>query len=74
MMSRYEFAKRVAEFNKCDASLVLPAKTADMEQKAKRPLDGGFVLEKIESLLERRMSSLTESMEIMASEKGFLGE
>ena len=46
ILSRHEIAFKVAEHYGLDASLIRPAKTADLKQAARRPLNSGFRLER----------------------------
>jgi len=72
IMSRYDFARAVAKFHKCNLDLLNPIETKSLNQSAKRPLKGGFVLDKIETLLEVKMKSLSESLKLMVSEEGII--
>jgi dTDP-4-dehydrorhamnose reductase len=46
-VSRYEFAKQIAEFYKLDTNLIKKISTNDLNQKAKRPLKAGLKIDKI---------------------------
>ncbi|MBH50231.1 MAG: NAD(P)-dependent oxidoreductase [Candidatus Marinimicrobia bacterium] len=68
-ISRYEFAKMIAQNFKLDASLILPISTGELNQKAKRPLKGGLKTEKIEDVLGVSSPSLEKALKkIISSE------
>lgn len=46
LMSRYEFARRIAIAFDLDPSLITAIKTADLKQPAPRPLNSGLIVEK----------------------------
>lgn len=71
-LNRYEFACAVAKFHNLNYKLIVPVKTSEFNQAAKRPLKGGFILNKIETLLNKKMSSLENSMALMQAEKGII--
>ena len=50
-MSRFEFAKLIANVFKLDSSLIIPISTLSLDQIAQRPLNGGLKTKKIESEL-----------------------
>ena len=50
-MSRFEFAKRIANVFDLDSNLINPIKTADLNQLAPRPLRSGLSTVKIEELV-----------------------
>lgn len=47
LLSRMEFARRVAEFLGLDAGLLVPAPTAELRQRAPRPLLAGLAIDKL---------------------------
>ncbi len=51
-VSRYDFARRLAEVFGFDSRLITPIKTADLKQRARRPLRSHFSLEKIRRELD----------------------
>ena len=50
-MSRFEFAKRIANVFDLDSNLINPIKTTDLNQFAPRPLRSGLSTVKIEQLV-----------------------
>lgn len=46
-VSRYDFALKLAQVFGLDASLIKRAKTADLNQKAPRPMESEFILDKL---------------------------
>jgi dTDP-4-dehydrorhamnose reductase len=68
--SRYDFAVRVAEFYRLDPGLVRPGVTADLKQKARRPLRSGFTLEKARRVPGIRLPDLHEQLKQYEKEKG----
>jgi dTDP-4-dehydrorhamnose reductase len=53
-MSRFEFARRIAGVFGLNEKMILPIKTADLNQPAPRPLNSGLSTVKIEELLGLR--------------------
>lgn len=51
VISRYDFALKIAEIYKLDQQLIEPVSTAELHQPAKRPLKSGLLTSKIESEL-----------------------
>lgn len=47
VMDRFTFAKIAAEVFELDSSLLLPVLTEELGQRAKRPLNAGFILNKV---------------------------
>ena len=50
VISRYEFACMVADCFDYDKTLIGTFKTSSLNQKAKRPLSSGFILDKIKTV------------------------
>ncbi len=50
-MSRYDFARKIADIFSLDGSLIQPVRTAELKQPAPRPLVTGFVTTKAEEEL-----------------------
>lgn len=50
-MARVDFAKLIATVFEFDLNLIQPVITAELQQKAKRPLNGGLNCEKLKSVL-----------------------
>tara|TARA_S200000501_G_scaffold117949_1_gene110756 strand:- start:15573 stop:16466 length:894 start_codon:yes stop_codon:yes gene_type:complete len=57
-ISRFEFAKKIAKVFNLDSSLIIPIKTSDLNQEAKRPLKSGLFTSKIEDILGIRTFTL----------------
>jgi dTDP-4-dehydrorhamnose reductase len=66
--SRYDLAFKVADVLSLDSSLIKPAKTADLVQKAARPLKGGLVLESSELALGQKFPDLDDTLEAWKSD------
>lgn len=58
VISRYDFALKIAEVFDLDASLINPIKTADLKQKAPRPLNSGLIVDKAINLLGLELSDV----------------
>ena len=61
-VSRYEFAKRIAEFFMVDQDLIKPVTTEELAQPAKRPLNGGLITLKAESELQMRFRGVDSGL------------
>jgi dTDP-4-dehydrorhamnose reductase len=55
LVSRYEFARDASQAFGFDPDLVAPARTAELEQRARRPLQCGLAVDKVQNALGRRM-------------------
>jgi dTDP-4-dehydrorhamnose reductase len=64
-LSRYEVALKAAVFFNLDLELITPIKTADLKQKAGRPLRGGLKIDKAGKLLKTRLLGLDEGLRLM---------
>ncbi len=63
LLSRMEFAEQVAGFLGLDAGLLDPVPTAELGQRAARPLAAGLAIDKLRSRFpELRMRTVSESM------------
>ena len=63
--NRYEFACKIADVFNLDGSLIDPIKTIELGQKALRPMNSSFVLEKLENTLDWLPSKLSEALKRM---------
>jgi len=63
IIDRYHFALEVADIFDLDKSLIVPAKTSDLQQKAPRPLKSGFILDKAETELGIEMMDVKSALE-----------
>ena len=64
-ISRYNFALRAAEIFGYDKSLILRVKTADLEQRAARPMNTTFILEKAKVQLKYTPMNITQGLMMM---------
>ncbi len=64
-LSRHEAALKAAAFFNLDPKLITPVKTADLEQKARRPLRGGLKIDRAEKLLKTKLFGLDEGLGLM---------
>jgi dTDP-4-dehydrorhamnose reductase len=63
LLSRYDFALQAARLLKLDEGLLQPVTTADLNQKAPRPLHAGMSTEKLQDMLGRhRMRTMHEGI------------
>ena len=67
-VSRYDFAVRVCDVFGFDASLVERVKTGDLQQKARRPLNSGFITLKVETELGFKPSDVTQGLTMLKRE------
>ena len=56
-LTRFEFARKIAEVFSLDVSLISPTTTETLGQAAPRPLKSGLVTEKVEEILGLRTYS-----------------
>jgi len=61
-VSRFDFAKRIADFFKLDSSMMTPITTAELHQPARRPLRGGLVSIKAESDLRMKVRGIDSGL------------
>jgi len=62
IISRYDFALKIAEVFDLDASLINPITTADLKQKAPRPLKSGLIVDKALYSLGLELSNVEEGL------------
>ncbi|MGE5482645.1 MAG: SDR family oxidoreductase [Bacteroidota bacterium] len=67
-VSRYEFARELARIFELDEERVLPAKTSELNQNAKRPLNAGMIVRKAQAALSVRLLGYKEGLSQMKSE------
>jgi dTDP-4-dehydrorhamnose reductase len=69
MLSRFEFAQRVAEAFRVDGSLILPTTSAEVKKlipgRAERPLKSALVSLKAQTDLGVRLSNVSEGLQVM---------
>lgn len=68
IISRYEFAVRLARVFGLDESLIVPIKTSSLKQPAARPLKSGLITLKAEVELGFKPSSVEHGLEILKSQ------
>jgi dTDP-4-dehydrorhamnose reductase len=68
ILSRYDFAVRLAGVFGLDAGLITPIKTGDLRQPAPRPLQSGLVTLKAETEIGYRPSTVEEGLLIVRSQ------
>lgn len=64
-VSRYDFALKIAEIFGYDKSLIAKVKTADLDQRAVRPMDTSFVIDKARNQLQYNPMNLTQGLLMM---------
>ncbi len=68
IVTRFEFAVRLAEKFGLDAGLITPVKTSDLNQPAPRPLKSGLITLKAETELGISPSNVDEGLTILKSQ------
>lgn len=64
ILSRYQLCLAIADFYRLDKNLITPIKTADLKQKAPRPLNSGFILDKARMELELKLPTVQEMLTV----------
>ena len=64
-VARDEFARRIAQRFDLDPSLIVPVKTAELKQRAKRPARACLSLERSEKELDMKAWTLAESLNVL---------
>jgi dTDP-4-dehydrorhamnose reductase len=67
-VSRYEYALKLAEVFSLDTGTMKPARTEEMQWKAKRPRDSSLNVTKAKACLLNKPMALDEALEAMAKE------
>ena len=62
LLSRYDFALIIAKVFLLDKNLIIPVPTSSLNQKARRPLNGGLKIDKIEADLATKLLSVEEGL------------
>lgn len=65
LMDRYTFATRISEIFDLDKNMLIPVTTKELGQKAKRPLNAGMKIEKLQKDMSIHMMSVKEGLEHM---------
>ncbi len=68
-LNRYDFALMIADVFDLDHKLIIPIKTTELNQLAKRPLKGGLKTDKIEQTLNIKSNKLSDSLLEIKSRK-----
>lgn len=68
IVSRYEFAQRVARAFKLDEALITPIKTAQLRQPAQRPLKSGLITLKAEVELGIHPSTIDQGLAVVKNQ------
>lgn len=63
-MTRYEFARRIADYFELDGNLITPIPTAQLKQKAPRPYKSGLKINKAERELYTTFRTVEESLSL----------
>jgi dTDP-4-dehydrorhamnose reductase len=66
--NRYDFACRIADVFELDKSLIRPVTTADLKQKALRPMNSAFTLDKLFNTLDWLPAKINESLLALKSQ------
>jgi CDP-6-deoxy-D-xylo-4-hexulose-3-dehydrase len=61
-LSRFAFAQELARTLNLDDGLLVPVPTASLNQQARRPLEGGFVLDRLQTLLGTEPLPLSQAL------------
>lgn len=69
LMDRYTFARNVAEIFGLDESYLIPVSTAELGQKAKRPLKAGMKTEKVQRTVSTQLMGVKEGLKEMKNSK-----
>jgi dTDP-4-dehydrorhamnose reductase len=67
VVNRYEFAVAAAEAFDLDRDLIVPVTTAELKQAARRPLNAGLLVDKVQRVLGRPMPDFRDGLREMAS-------
>jgi dTDP-4-dehydrorhamnose reductase len=68
-LNRFEFARKTAEVFGLDESLISSAKTADLHQAAKRPMNGCLDVSKTEKELSMKLLSAEQGLRVMRAQE-----
>lgn len=69
LMSRYEFARAVTKVFSLDPAGIAAVRTSELKSLAKRPLNGGLLVNKVESDLGITIPGVFQSLERMKDDK-----
>jgi dTDP-4-dehydrorhamnose reductase len=69
IVSRFHFAEEIADCFSLKKELIFPCKTEELKQKALRPLQSGFILDKIRAFPEIQLLSVTDQLKQYKKER-----
>lgn len=69
-LNRFDFTLRIADYFNLDKALIKPITTAELKQKAKRPLKSGLKVDKATKELGYKPTDVEQTFEIMKQELG----
>lgn len=69
-ISRYDFTLKIAEYFNLDKNLIVPIKTEELNQPARRPLKSGLITIKAQSELGYKPHTILQTFELMKRELG----
>lgn len=64
-LSRFELAIKTADFFNFDRNLILPVKSSELNQVARRPKRGGLIIDLAKKLLKSRLLSFEEGLSLL---------
>lgn len=67
-LSRYDFTLKIADFFNLDKNLIIPIKTEELNQSARRPLKSGLITIKAQSELGYKPHTIVQTLEIIKNE------
>jgi dTDP-4-dehydrorhamnose reductase len=67
-LSRYDFTLMIADFFKLDKKLIIPIKTEELNQAARRPLKSGLITIKAQSELGYKPHTIVQTLELLKKE------
>lgn len=68
-LSRYQFARRIAEYYKLDSSRLHQVKTSEINQLARRPILGGLKINKAKKLLKEKLLDIRGGLSQLENKK-----
>jgi len=69
-ISRYDFTLMIADYFNLDKNLIVPIKTEELNQPARRPLKSGLITIKAQSELGYKPHTILQTFELMKTELG----
>ncbi len=69
VLSKYEFAVKIAEFYNLNTRLIIPTLSSLMEQPAKRPLQGGLIIDKAQKEFGIPFANVDEALTIFRQQE-----